>query len=715
MVWADDGNKTAAQVTLRIQAAKRLASVVPREITGKFAEHLGQNIYNGMDAQILWNPTLADYPWSTGRQSVDGIATFLFDRREIAQALRLRATRQGWPAAEIDRLVEAREDGLACWWTRQGDRDAVQVSPDTGPYGGRAQRVEVRGAGKGIAQWTYLPLHRVRKFEFDIVARAPDVASLTVTLAANNAQGPCTTATVKGLTSEWQTFHGILEVPEQSPADVVYRLSLVTDLPGQFVIARLLLRPADHLSGADPDVVRLLRESRLPLLRWPGGNFVSGYRWEDGVGPAERRPTLPNRAWGGVETNQFGTDEFVAFCRAVGCEPMICINAGDGTPDEAARWVQYCNGPADSPQGARRAANGHPEPYHIHRWEIGNELWGRWQVHWTTASGYADRYLRMAQALRAADPSVTLYACGAPVLWGKDWNDTLIARTAPALSAVTDHPLIGGTVSPDCDPLDVFRDFMAVPQVLEKRWAALRNDMAKAGVRQPRLAVTELQMFAHLGSPSAGGAEPRLRPERLVTPATQAEALYDVLIYHAAVRLSPLIELITHSAVINHGGGLRKEHERVYADPCYYAQAMFAELAGATPVATEVEASDQQAPRVLPELKNVTERESYPVLDALAAATAGGDLLISLVHRGTAGPLRVVAILDGCAAQGPAEIRTLAAGVPWATNSLESPQAVRPVDSTAQIRDGKLVLEIHPYSVVRVRLPKAYARVDHAR
>jgi alpha-N-arabinofuranosidase len=318
----------------------------------------------------------------------------------------------------------------------------------------------------------------------------------------------------------------------------------------------------------------------------------------------------------------------------------------------------------------------------------------------------------MAKALRAADPSVTLYACGAPVLWGKSWNDALIARTAPALSAITDHPLIGGTVSPDCDPLDVFRDFMAVPQVLERRWAALRDDMAKAGVRQPRLAVTELQMFARLGSLPAGGPKPQLTAERLVTPATQAEALYDVLIYHAAVRLSPFVELVTHSAVVNHGGGLRKEHERVYANPCYYAQAIFAELAGATPVAVEVEAPGQQAPRVLPGLKDASSHESYPVLDALAAATADGDLLISLVHRGTAGSLRVVVILDGCAAGGPAEVRTLAADVPWAANSLESPQAVRPVDSTVAVRDGKLVLEVRSYSVLRVRIRNACERKD---
>lgn len=105
---------------------------------------------------------------------------------------------------------------------------------------------------------------------------------------------------------------------------------------------------------------------------------------------------------------------------------MICINGGSGTPEEAARWIEYCNGPVSSPMGRLRAAHGHPEPYRVRHWEVGNELWGRWQYNWTTAAGYVDRYHQFARAMLRADPGVKLYACGAPVMWGKSWNDTLI-------------------------------------------------------------------------------------------------------------------------------------------------------------------------------------------------------------------------------------------------------------------------------------------------
>lgn len=678
---------------------------MPKSITGKFAEHLGANIYNGMDAQILRNPTLADYPFWNGQMSPDGITQFQSDEAKIVQDLRRQAIRSGWPETELSKLVEARADGLACFWEREGERAAVQVSPDTGPHGARAQRLEVHAAGQGLAQWAWLPLHRVRRYQFEIFARSPNLTSLTVSLWTSATNQPVSQARVTGLSGQWQTLRGDLEIGASWPADVAYRLSLTADAPGQFIVGRVLLRPSDHINGADPDIVRLLRESRLPLLRWPGGNFASGYHWEDGVGPIEQRPTLPNYAWGNVEPNLFGTDEFIAFCRAVGCEPMICVNAGSGTPNEAARWIQYCNAPADSLMGARRAANGHPAPYQVRYWEVGNELWGRWQYHWTTALGYVDRYLQFTPAMLAADGSVQLYACGAPVLWGKQWNDTLFSGAASSLRATTDHPLIGGSVSSTVEPLDVYRDFMLVPEVLEQRWRALEQDMTKAGIKQPRLAVTELQMFAHLRQQAEANRPVRLTNLKLVNPATLGEALYDVLIYHAAVRLAPFVEMVTHSAVVNHGGGLRKERERVYANPCYYAQSAFAAFAGATPVTIDLESPVERSPGILPDLKNVAPLPSYGAIDALAALMPEGRLLLSIVHRGTAGPVHLRIELDHFVPAGVAEVRTLTADAPWASNSYDAPEAVKPAESTARIEAGKLEIEVPPFTVMRVTIP----------
>ena len=118
------------------------------------------------------------------------------------------------------------------------------------------------------------------------------------------------------------------------------------------MVDRVLVYPDDHIDHADPEVVNHLRRSGLPLLRWPGGNFASGYDWRDGVGTVDERPVRPNPVWDGLEYNLFGTDEFMRFCENVGCEPSLCVNAGDGTPEEAAAWVEYCNGSTETPLGA---------------------------------------------------------------------------------------------------------------------------------------------------------------------------------------------------------------------------------------------------------------------------------------------------------------------------------------------------------------------------
>jgi alpha-N-arabinofuranosidase len=178
------------------------------------------------------------------------------------------------------------------------------------------------------------------------------------------------------------------------------------------------------------------------------------------------------------------------------------------------------------------------------------------------------------------------------------------------------------------------------------------------------------------------------------------------LIYHAAIRLAPFVEMVTHSATVNHGGGLRKERERVYANPCHYAQAAFSAFAGATPVTIELETNVERAPQVLPDLKQAAPEASFGAVDALAATAADGSLLVSLVHRGSAGVIHLVVELQAFEAANTAEIRTLTAEVPWAVNTLDRPEAVKPADSTAEVRAGRLELDLRPYSVVRVRIPK---------
>ncbi|KIX06278.1 uncharacterized protein Z518_04253 [Rhinocladiella mackenziei CBS 650.93] len=167
----------------------------------------------------------------------------------------------------------------------------------------------------------------------------------------------------------------------------------------------------DH-QGFRKDVLEALRPLDIPVFRYPGGNFCATYHWQDGIGPVNERPSRPELAWGNIETNRFGTDEFMAWCKAVNAEPYLCLNLGTGTLDEAMAWVEYCNGTKNTYYANLRGQNGHPEPYNVKYWALGNEMWGPWQIEQMTQEAYAEKAAQWAKALKLLDPSIQLILCG---------------------------------------------------------------------------------------------------------------------------------------------------------------------------------------------------------------------------------------------------------------------------------------------------------------
>ncbi|KAK5046626.1 hypothetical protein LTR84_007387 [Exophiala bonariae] len=165
-------------------------------------------------------------------------------------------------------------------------------------------------------------------------------------------------------------------------------------------------------NGFRTDVLEALKPLEIPIFRYPGGNFCATYHWQDGIGPLESRPTRPELAWETVETNHFGTDEFMKWCKAVNAEPFLCLNFGTGTLDEAMAWVDYCNGTRDTYYANLRRKNGHEEPYKVKYWALGNEMWGPWQIEQMTQEAYAERALQWSKALKLLDPSIQLILCG---------------------------------------------------------------------------------------------------------------------------------------------------------------------------------------------------------------------------------------------------------------------------------------------------------------
>lgn len=184
--------------------------------------------------------------------------------------------------------------------------------------------------------------------------------------------------------------------------------------------------------GFRKDVMEAMRQVKTPLIRYPGGNYVSNYHWERGIGPKEKRPRVFDYAWAAEDDNQFGTVEFIKFCRKVGAEPLICVNMGSGTVDEAMNWVEFCNGTLNTQYANLRRSLGYPEPFHVKYWGLGNEMYGIWQLNHLDARGYAEKAFQFAQGMKSVDPTIQLTASG--IETDQDWNLTVVKKLASTLN-----------------------------------------------------------------------------------------------------------------------------------------------------------------------------------------------------------------------------------------------------------------------------------------
>jgi alpha-N-arabinofuranosidase len=200
--------------------------------------------------------------------------------------------------------------------------------------------------------------------------------------------------------------------------------------------------PLSDADGFRKDVLEAARDLHISVLRWPGGNFSSGYNWKDGIGPKEARPRRWDTAWQSEESNRFGTDDFIKYCRKVGAEPYICVNMGTGTMQDAADWVEYCNATTDTYWANLRKKYGHPEPYNVKYWGLGNEIYGSWQAGHKNAEEYAALASEFAKMMRWVDPDIKLIACG-----GNDvgWDRQVLEHLVDAVDYISLHHYGGNT------------------------------------------------------------------------------------------------------------------------------------------------------------------------------------------------------------------------------------------------------------------------------
>ncbi|MBS1825635.1 MAG: hypothetical protein JST93_09965 [Acidobacteria bacterium] len=630
-----------AELRVEIDFTER-AKPISRLLFGKFTEHLGRNVYQGAWAQVVPNP-------------------------DFAPASR-------WPNADglKARLGRAPAEGVAPFWVTKGEVRARAVRE-----GVRDMQELVVGKGGGSVETSlYLPLHRTATYELTLRAQASHAAEARVVLL--NESGRVLGKTVVPVGTSWAETRIRLQVERagHTRGDASL-LRIEVDGANTVMLSRVLLFPADHVDGWEPEVVRYLREARLPMLRFPGGNFVSGYQWQDGVGPLDTRPALKNPAWPEVEWNHVGTDEWLNLCKLTGAEPLICVNAGNGSPEDARRWMEYVNGPVSTPMGRLRAANGHPEPYRVRYWEVGNELYGDWQIGHTDGAGYAERYGQFVAAMRRADPNLLFIANGHS---RAEWNSAIVERNGPLVRSISDHPLIGNGIKPDSDPVEVWQGLVAFADGYAERVRELIGEPMRRGGLEPKVAITEMQIFTN---------RPSLPNNKSI-----AEALWLASLWHTAFRSGGLIELITHSALLNHGGGLGKNRSVVYAEPVWWATHLYGSQAGTVPVAVRV-----SSPKFSTSGKFVTKRDDVPYVDVAALVDAGGKTAsVFLINRHTSEGFRVSLVAKGAAVPAKARRWVLAAEDLLARNGWDTPERIGVTESEVSLTD----VAVPPLSLTRV-------------
>ncbi|MHC4132636.1 MAG: alpha-L-arabinofuranosidase C-terminal domain-containing protein [Planctomycetota bacterium] len=409
------GCSAADKATLTIDASDT-GEPISKYVYGQFIEHLGRCIYGG-----IWSEMLEDrkfyYP----------------------------VTDEFKPYSE-----QSKEGGdfpvvTGSPWKVIGKKGCVTMITEDPYVGDYTPQIDLGDGGVncGIEQ---MELALIKDKEYTgrvVIAGEPKAAPVKVLLVWGEGQEESQTITIERITGEFIKYPFKFKAGADTDSG---KLQVVGSGKGKFMIGTVSLMPADNVNGMRPDTLEYLKELDAPVYRWPGGNFVSGYDWRDGVGDVDKRPPKKNPAWTGLEHNDFGLDEFVAFCREVNAEPMIAVNTGFGDAHSAYEEVMYANSSVDTHMGKWRAENGNPAPYNVEFWCVGNEMYGEWQLGYMALRHYTLKHNRVAKKMWQADESIKLVGVGniEDEMPGEDdWSRIMLEKCADYMDLISEHWYVG--------------------------------------------------------------------------------------------------------------------------------------------------------------------------------------------------------------------------------------------------------------------------------
>ena len=442
--------------------------------------------------------------------------------------------------------------------------------------------------------------------------------------------------------------------------------------------------------GFRRDVIEAVRRLRMPIMRYPGGNFVSGYRWRDGVGPLDERPARMELAWKTVESNRFGTDEFVRWCREVNTEPYLVVNCGEGNMREARDWVEYCNGAADTALVRLRRRNGSDAPHGVQYWGVGNEVDGPWQMGMKTPEEYARALAEYAKLMKLVDPSIKVVASWTSG-WFEDWverGQLLLEQAADLIDYMAIHWYVANKE-------DDFCQFMGLSELIEERLTAAEGLLAAMRTcrkmrscrkieRPIYLAVDEWNVWYRTGVDQ--GHEEGYNLE---------DALVVAMHLNGFIRHARSVKMANLAQVVNVLAPILTRPDGLLLQSIYYPFELFSEQAGDTALDAYWEGDTFQAGEV-PGLR---------VLDV--SATLGDDdrqLALFIVNRSLE-PSDVTITLQEAAFAGEGGLYVVEGAGPKAMNTFADPEAVAMRSEPLTAGRGELILTLEPHSITGLVLP----------
>ena len=671
---------STVEATIRIDASERLNSISDL-LYGQFAEFMFEDIKGGLWAELIVNrafedvapPPAAAHYWERYPDTRNHANGFLLGGTAIG------ASEQGYPPSFENRaqlLVNSLPGQLGHGIYQSG----VPVRSGVTYRGSvwlRAAGVERTAAGLSVTG----------TFE----------GSVNVSLEEDRSGGQIyADREVSDIPAEWTRFE--FELPATG-SDPLARFVIRVNGVGAIWIDQVSLMPGDAVNGARADVLEKVRALQPAFVRWPGGNVAQDYHWEWGIGPRDERPIWVNMSWDNdPEPADFGTIEYLEFCRTIGAEPNIVVNAdGRGvtvpeaavlraagkdirihsrpaTAQEAANWVEYVNGDASTPYGAMRARDGHPEPFGVVYWEIGNEIWGDWVRGHSDAATYAANARRYIRAMKDVDPSIKIIAVGDE---DPHWNRTILTEVGSEIDLLSIHHYR----PKDGDPTG-FAALMARPLWYERLYERLR-DMIREIVPGREVGVALNEWNTTFGVPRQH---------------TMESALYGARLMNVFERQGDLIRMSAVSDLVNGwpGGVIQASRHDVFTTATYSVIEAYNSHRGDWRLKADVDCTVEYDPGD-PSLGS-----AVPALDVSVTTTeAGTDLFVKAVNTSAEHPIRAALELEGIAGElgTKGTATTVTAPTLETANSFSEPNLVSSRESEFPIHSTRFEYEFPAHSV----------------